>query len=203
MLGFFPSAARHSTRIALVIGKRQWSYEEAEEIARRWAGALLCSCAHRPSRIGILAYRSEVSYIAKLSCLFSGAAFVPLNPNLPLPRTRSMLEEAGLDAIFVDTKGATQIGDLLEKSRVPLVISPEVSAPTLAHECAFTWIGPQAIRTAEPLNQIAEVNTDDLAYLLFTSGSTGQPKGVPITHRNVAHFLGVMQERYQLTQRIN
>lgn len=197
--GFLSSAAQYPDRDALAIGERIWSYKEAEEITRRWANALLQSCANRPNRIGILAYRCEVSYLATLACLFSGAAFVPLNPNFPLSRTRSMLEEAKLDAIFVDSKGASQIGELLEKIKVPVVLSPEAAAPLSAPESGLTWIGPQALRNAKPLHQVVEVQADSLAYLLFTSGSTGQPKGVPITHSNIIHFLRVMGERYKLT----
>ena len=50
-----------------------------------------------------------------------------------------------------------------------------------------------------PLPSPIQVVPNSTAYLLFTSGSTGQPKGVPITHANVMHFLRVNQQRYQLT----
>jgi amino acid adenylation domain-containing protein len=179
--GFAMSVLARRDRPALSLDGTTWSYGQLDELARGWASALLAVAAE-PSRIGLLAARSLASYAGMIAVLYTGATVVPLNPKFPNPRTRAMIELADVDAILVDASCAGLIPGLLAGlPGIPAVIASEAAA---------------GARPREPVWP----DEDHAAYLLFTSGSTGQPKGVAITHRNVSHFLRVNAERYQFSE---
>jgi amino acid adenylation domain-containing protein len=139
------------------------------------------------ARVGVFGSRSEVSYTAALAALYSGAAFVPLNPRFPADRTRAMIGRAELDAIFVDKLASTQLAAVLDGlEKAPPVWLPESDS---ARELA----------SARPLaGELPPLPPERAAYLLFTSGTTGMPKGVPILHSNVRAFIDWAVERYRI-----
>lgn len=196
--GFLSNANHHPNAIALTIAEREWTYAEMEATARQWASAILEGLGHQPARVGVFAYRSEVSYVGVLASLLAGAAFVPLNRTFPLQRTRLMIEQAELDAILVDKGSLPQFLEIIKDlKRVPsCVLLPDSESDddlvAVTKVLDNTYLKNVPVRNSLPM-----VSADSTAYLLFTSGSTGIPKGVPISHSNVVHFIQVNQERYQ------
>ena len=153
----------------------------------------------RVARVRLLAARYPISGV--LATLFAGAAFVPLNRKFPVERTRAMLDEADVDAIIVDNESLPQLHEVLRgMQRPPAMLLPEtdrgLAGAQLRH--GRVWIA-MILAAATPLAALPAVAADDLAYLLFTSGSTGVPSGVPITNGNVRAFLDVNKARYGLT----
>jgi amino acid adenylation domain-containing protein len=195
--GFLRHAAASPQAPALVIAQRSWNYGELEGRARTWAHALVTTLERAPARVGVLGYRSECSYAGTLAALFAGAAFVPLNPSFPSARTQMMIELAELDAILVEERHLEHLARALsDNNDVPLVLI--VDGPSRALEGAQRVLGQEYADSLEPLVELPAVLPAQIAYLLFTSGSTGVPKGVPVLHANVLHFLDVMGERYAL-----
>ncbi|WP_338675172.1 amino acid adenylation domain-containing protein [Streptomyces sp. SCSIO 30461] len=187
-------------RVALTIGRRDYTYEEAAATARRWAALLVEAAGGRPRRVGVFAHRSEASYLGVAAALCAGAAFVPLNRKFPAERTRSMLERADVDALIVDAASVPGLADLLrDLPRKPVVLLPDIVRSQASDLGDVRVLDAMDLAVAAPLEELPEVAPDDIAYLLFTSGSTGVPKGVPVTHGNVRAFLDANQERYRLT----
>lgn len=184
--GFLKQVALRPDAPALVVKDRALSYGELDKTARRWAGAIVGRLGGPAARVGVFGSRSELSYTAALAALYSGAAFVPLNPRFPPDRTRAMIRRADLDTIFVDRLASTQLAAILDGlEKIPPIWLPETES---AGELA----------SARSLDgELPPLPSDRMAYLMFTSGTSGIPKGVPILHSNVRAFINWAMDRYQ------
>jgi amino acid adenylation domain-containing protein len=197
--GFLNSVRQHGGEIALVIGSVSYTYERMHNIASRWAARLIEGRHELPRRVGILAYRSEASYIGALASILAGAGFVPLNPTFPIHRTRAMLERADVDALIVDKASLPQLRELLTGVGFkPAILLPDATADSLNEVSGGPIFNADDLAATRPLSTFPMLSADDLAYMLFTSGSTGVPKGVPITQGNVRAFLDFNLARYGL-----
>jgi amino acid adenylation domain-containing protein len=178
--GFVAAAARHPDRPALEVEERVVSYAELFAEATRFAATF--ESLGTGSLVGVFARRSVTTYAATLGVLMSGRGVVPLNPSFPAQRTAAVIEQAELDVVAVDVDGAAEMPAVsaLAQRQISVVGADQRSD-------AATW----EPRPADP---------DAIAYLMFTSGSTGQPKGVPLLHRNIAHFIHVTSPRYTLSE---
>ncbi|AGL16385.1 amino acid adenylation domain-containing protein [Actinoplanes sp. N902-109] len=173
---FAASAARHGDQPALEIGGVRHSYRQLADMAEALAARIVHESDVVPARIGLLAERNLLAYVGYLAVQRLGSCVVPLNPAFPEARTRQMVAASGAGLVLADTRSAA---------------SGLTGVRTLALHPAREATGlPPALPLADA--------PESAAYLLFTSGSTGSPKGVPITHRNVSAFLTTVQDRYGL-----
>lgn len=171
---------------AVIEAKRTWTFRDVDTLAQVWDTRLrLYSDGERPMVVGVLAGRDVVGYAGALAAFRSGATLVPLNPAFPPARNAMMLAMTGARVLLADEATSSGvIAQMVEGSEIDVVLvnaahdvlaKPEVPVPTI------------------PSKAQAEA-----AYVLFTSGSSGVPKGVPITHANVAAFLRAATRRYPL-----
>jgi amino acid adenylation domain-containing protein len=170
-------------RIAVVEGGAAWSYGELAERGHRLAHRLRRLGVSKGDRVAIWAHRSAELAWAVLGVLESGGTFVCLDPAYPPAYLAALVERAG-----------------------PKVLLELEAAPALPAELGFAglerlrlprWVesrGFLADERSEP--PAVEIGPDDVAYLAFTSGSTGEPKGVIGRHGPLSHFLPWQSARF-------
>ncbi|MET9254026.1 AMP-binding protein [Streptomyces sp. NPDC003717] len=171
---FAASAERRPEAVALEAGGQTLTYRELDEYSARVAAGILRACPDGPRRVGLLAGRRPATYAGYLAVQRLGATAVPLNTAWPAARNATVAQRAGLDLVLTDGTGEG------EGMPVPLL--------DLADAATDAPAGAEP-RPGEP---------GAPAYILFTSGSTGAPKGVPVLHGNVAPYLAHVIERYEV-----
>ena len=172
---FYRHAVANPERFALAVGGGSYSYGELAGLSQQVACLL-----GRPARVGVLASRSLEAYAGVLGTLWAGGAYVPINPRIPDQRLIQLLRITSLDAIVADAVGSGRLQGRVAEFAPPLVL------------------GAADFRDGEfnPEAGPAVVSEDDLAYIIFTSGTTGVPKGVMIEIGSVIQMIEVMQRRY-------
>jgi amino acid adenylation domain-containing protein len=201
--GFLNSVQRHGDRPALMLDGEVLSYRALYARAAAIAGTLdEHAPADEPPLTAVFGHRSITAYAGVLAGLLRGHGYVPLNPAFPTDRTRSMLVRSACRSVIVDAHAARQLGEVLaevEPGLLLLVADQDDVSELAAVWPQHRWLGARDIVDPGRFEPVA-AEPDGIAYLLFTSGSTGQPKGVMVAHRNAVAYIDAMVERYAVTE---
>jgi enterobactin synthetase component F len=162
---------------ALIFEGAALSYEQLHKFSVRQARQLLANGVAPGDIVAVALPRSEELLIVLLAIMRAGAAYLPIDPEGPLERTRLVLEDAAPALVIARPDMHARLARFGSKLLQPQYadVAPGSSAP-------------------EPDFSAPE----GTAYVLYTSGSTGRPKGVEITHRNLCSFLHAMQRLFQI-----
>jgi len=176
----FAAQVRRAPRaVALVVGGAEYDYAELDRRADRLA-ALLRARGAGPGRLVALCLgRGTDLIVAVLAVLRSGAAYVPIDPTNPPARIQVILDDAEPVCVLTHRRLADRLPGAGAGAGTIVLDEPWPAAPA-----APAGPGP------EP---------GDLAYVMYTSGTTGQPKGVAVEHHSVIGFVAAMTELFHLT----
>ena len=156
----------------------------------RWAGGSPKTGSPRGSRLAILADNHPRWVAAYLGIIASGCAAVPLDTALHADQVAKLLKDSGASAVFCDAKHVPVARPAVTELNLGLILLDPDRVPN--HSVEEHWLGNlPAIFDAGPGKfKPAPAKDDDLASLLYTSGTTADPKGVMLTHAN---FLGEVE----------
>jgi amino acid adenylation domain-containing protein len=167
---FTEQAAETPHATALSFGAARLTYRELNESADRLAGLLREIGVVPDQVIAIYLDRSAELVIAMLAILKAGAAYLPLDPTYPVDRLAFMLRDQQVEILIADRRVPASLSRLAEH----VLVTPDV------------FDGPSRFNHVVT-NRI--VQPSDLAYVMYTSGSTGQPKGVGVPHQAVTRLV--------------
>lgn len=158
-------ALEQAHNIAVQDAQQQLTYKELNERANRIAGVLMENGVQQDAPVAVLLERS-VDFIAAVIAIWKcGAAYMPIDPEYPLERVNTLIENARAE-LTISTKVILQSFESLAGTRV-------------------IYIDDAAVENYSTADINLVFKPDNLAYVLFTSGSTGTPKGVMIEHRGM------------------
>ncbi len=202
--GFLNSVNKYPNNIALEVERKKLSYQQLFNKAAIIAATLNKNALKGESSLtAVFASRSITAFAGILSALMRGHIYVPLNRIFPSYRTKFMLKRSGCQTIIVDAASAEQLNEILEDmDEIFLILIPDSENVDFLSQKwpQHKFLGKNDLITEESfVPSLAETNS--IAYLLFTSGSTGVPKGVMVSHQNVLSFIDFIVERYEITEK--
>lgn len=162
-------ADNYPNRVAVQDETSALTYCELSESSTQLAQYLSEHYSINGKRVGVSLERNKELIITLLAIMKAGAAYVPIDPNLPKDRAQMIVEDGHLSLIINDRQGHSDTNGAIDSVSI--------------HE----HIKKPAEQSSS--RQLSSVSPDASAYVIFTSGSTGRPKGVEVSHRNVVNML--------------
>lgn len=192
------SALRLPDKVAFKCGKDQLTYAELAAKIQQLATVLRDLGVRKGDLVGLFLNRSIETAIATHGVMLAGAAYVPLNPRAPVAVNRFQVKEGDFKVAI--TNRAQQ------KSLAALLATDEITVPTIVGTSDIEVIGSKLVSWEEvyaaptTFEQKERILSEDLAYIMYTSGSTGNPKGMMHTHRSGLSFARLMAHHFELKE---
>lgn len=177
----------HPSMVAVNYEGREVTYAELHELAGRFAAGLRADGVGPGDRVAYAGHNSLTFLVTYFAAIWVGAAFVPVNFRLAAPEVRAVIEDSRPDLVVAESAHAMLIDGFLDEVAVrrSLLVDDD---PWLESPAGLSdgWHSFERFRTAHAEAPPHVPQSDaDLAALLYTSGTTGKPKGVMLTHGNL------------------
>jgi amino acid adenylation domain-containing protein len=175
---FVRQVEKYPRRVAIKSKNHEWTYAYLRGAVDEIAQSLLSSRGPCKERVALLFEHDAPMVAGMLGVLRAGKTYVPLDPNHPQERLAQIIEHSEATVVLTNNKNFT-----LAQALTNGICSTSASAPRI--------INIDDLNEDDAYVDFPVVEPDNLAYILYTSGSTGQPKGVMQNHSNVLHYIRV------------
>lgn len=176
-------AARYPEREAVRFSGQSLTYDALERRANQLAHTLLAEGVQRGDRVGIYMNKGLESAVALYGIMKAGAAYVPLDPFAPAGRLSFVIQNCGIRWLVSSDLKRDGLAEMAEQTELQVIIG--LAAPAGLPLRTLSW---DEVATAPDTPPNISLTEQDLAYILYTSGSTGDPKGIMHTHRSGLTF---------------
>jgi amino acid adenylation domain-containing protein len=185
------SADRDPERIAIVDGARNIAYAELDERANQLANLLVRLGVAPGDRVGLYLDKSIEAIVGLFGVLKAGAAYVPLDPDAPVRRLAYIARNCDVACLLTGGEKAAVWEELLAHGAPvqSVVVLNDHVAERDAVAPNVRLLGSDALDVEASTTSSSRTSPAALAYLLYTSGSTGNPKGVALSHANALAFV--------------
>jgi D-alanine--poly(phosphoribitol) ligase subunit 1 len=179
------------------------SYADLASRASALAAALKRSQAWRHQdgrqpRVVILASRSIDACVAVLGASWAGATYIPISLKVPEERLISLLSRCRISALIADLQGVRLLTERVMPACPPLVMLPHADRHGIAGAAGIEVRELYGLPAPPPEDGPVPVRSTDLAYIIFTSGTTGEPKGVMISSGAIRNYIEKITESFGL-----
>lgn len=189
------SVQRWPEKEAVSARGRSLTYGELEERSNQLAHLLRERGVKKGDRVGLYFPKSVESIVAMIGALKAGAAYVPLDPQAPPKRVAYIVGNCGIKGLITDRARARLLAPLAPRDvEFRILTDGPAGGQETPDEIALGTL--PSFPSSAPLKE--QPIESDLAYILYTSGSTGEPKGVMLTHRNALTFVDWCAATFQI-----
>ncbi len=189
------AALRHPQHLAICCRNETLTYAELHRRSAAVAKTLIASGVKVGDRVGIYMHKCVDCASAIYGIMAAGAAYVPLDPTAPLARLQHIIESCDIEVLVTEPRLDKGLQDLLRRTAVKQVLGGGAGVDRGARNVSWETLRKLDDGAFPELG----LTGNNLAYILFTSGSTGVPKGIMHSHASAIAWAQVTASSYQLT----
>ncbi len=181
---FKDTVTEFSDRVALRLAEKDYSYQQLDETSNALAGYLQSSSIVQGDVVAIVSTKCFEDFALMIACLKIGATYTNIDIDNPADRIKTILNVCAPKILF-SKKDKLEILECAVQSKITYV-----NYQTISLNSSTTF-------------KEHDIDGDSVAYIMFTSGSTGVPKGAAITHQNILHFIAWTTTRFSISPEDN
>jgi len=200
---YIDNIQKFSDRAALEIADDVWTYEQLGNKAYSIHQKINEVCQAEESLVALFSYRSITAFAGILGIHLAGKGYVPLNPYFPNERNIKILNRSACTTLIIGSECAQKLPEILNHFPNKLtIICPDIDLETLEHwqnqfnQYMFIHIFDFNVDRKVDWDAFNPTEPGPYAYVLFTSGSTGEPKGVPVSFDNLIAYTQFFGEQF-------
>lgn len=191
------SAREYPDRPALIGPDRALTYSDLDEVSNRIARLLLRNGLERGERVGLFLDKSVELVAGAYGIMKAGGVYVPLDPGAPATRLGKIARDCDLKWLISGIEKEATWSSLME-AQAPVQFMIILNAESVGTVTGVRVLDRSDVHSESGSSPRASLIDQDLAYILYTSGSTGDPKGVMLTHRNAMAFVEWAAAEFEL-----